>query len=146
MMKSITILTTFIITALFIVGCSSSNDIQDNNTEDIALIEARKIASQQEYSLKLDETIAYSDILIDDSEVFKLIKDASIKYGYSEIDLNSMTENGKVLGYELEEISKENKPIKLCLVIDNEKVIGAYLDYEGYFQGIAPVDFKENFK
>ena len=78
----------------------------------------------------MDETTAYSDILIGDSEVFELIKDASIQYGYSEDDFNSMTENRKVLGYELEEKSKEDKPIMICLVIDNEKVIGAYLDYE----------------
>ena len=146
MRKSIILLTSFIITTVFIVGCSSSNGVQDNNSEDIVLKEAKKIATQQEYSLKLDETTAYSDILIGDSEVFELIKDASIQYGYSEDGFNSMTENRKVIGYELEEKSKEDKPIMLCLVIDNENVIGAYLDYEGYYPGIASVDFKDNFK
>lgn len=145
MRKSIVLLISFIITTVFMVGCGGNN-IQDNNSEDIALKEAKKIATQQGYSLKLDEFISYSDILIGDSEVFELIKDASIQYGYSEDDFNSMTENRKVLGYELEEKSKDNKPIMLCVVVDNEKVIGAYLDYEGYYPGIACVDFKENFK
>lgn len=146
MRKSITLLISFIITVLSIVGCSSTNNIQENNLDDIALKEAQKIATQQGYSLKLDEITAYSDILIGDSEVFELIKDASIQCDYFKNDFNSMTENRIVLGYELEEKSKEDKPIKLCLVIDNEKVIGAYLDYEGYVPGIEPVDFKDNFK
>lgn len=58
MRKSIKIMISLIITALFVVGCSSSNDIKGNNIEDIELKEAKKIATKQGYSLKLDETIA----------------------------------------------------------------------------------------
>ena len=67
--------------------------------------------------------------MIGDSEVFTLIKEASIKGGYLKEDLDSMTEDRKVVGYELAEKSKEDEPIMLCMVIDKGKVIGAYLDY-----------------
>ena len=41
MRKSRTLLISFIITAIFEAGCSSSN-VQDNNLEDIALKEGKK--------------------------------------------------------------------------------------------------------
>lgn len=78
--------------------------------------------------------------------MFTFIKEASIEGGYSEKDLNSMTENRKVVSYKLKERSKEDMPIMLCLVIDKNKVIGAYLEYEGYCPGIAPINNKINFK
>ena len=96
------ILLSFITTTLLVVGCSSSKDIQDFNIDKIALDEAKKITSEQGYTLK-SETL--SDILIGDSEVFTLIKEASIKGGYLKEDLDSMTEDRKVVGYELAEKS-----------------------------------------
>ena len=46
-----------------------------------------------------------------------------------------------------EEKSKfEDMPVMLCLVIDEGKVIGAYLDYSGYTPSIAPIDFKDYLK
>lgn len=57
-----------------------------------------------------------------------------------------MTEERKIVGYEIEEKSKEGRSVMLCLVIDKEKVIGAYLDYEGYSPGMTPADFKDDFK
>ena len=143
MKKIIMILLSFITTTLLVVGCSSSKDIQDFNIDKIALDEAKKITSEQGYTLK-SETL--SDILIGDSEVFTLIKVASIKGGYLKEDLDSMTEDRKVVGYELAEKSKEDEPIMLCMVIDKGKVIGAYLDYSGYSLGITSIDFKYNFK
>lgn len=143
MKKIIMILLSFITTTLLVVGCSSSKDIQDFNIDKIALDEAKKITSEQGYTLK-SETL--SDILIGDSEVFTLIKEASIKGGYLKEDLDSMTEDRKVVGYELVEKSKEDEPIMLCMVIDKGKVIGAYLDYSGYSLGITSIDFKYNFK
>ena len=102
MKKIIMILLSFITTTLLVVGCSSSKDIQDFNIDKIALDEAKKITSEQGYTLK-SETL--SDILIGDSEVFTLIKEASIKGGYLKEDLDSMTEDRKVVGYELAEKS-----------------------------------------
>lgn len=145
MKKIIMILLSFITTTLLVVGCSSSKYIQDFNIDKIALDEAKKITSEQGYTLK-SETLTESDILIGDSEVFTLIKEASIKCGYLKDDLDSMTEDRKVVGYELAERSKEDEPIMLCMVIDKGKVIGAYLDYSGYFPGITSIDFKYNFK
>ena len=104
MKKIIMILLSFITTTLLVVGCSSSKDIQDFNIDKIALDEAKKITSEQGYTLK-SETLTESDILIGDSEVFTLIKEASIKGGYLKDDLDSMTEDRKVVGYELAEKS-----------------------------------------
>ena len=146
MRKSITIFIYFVITVLFVVGCSSNVNVQDFNIDEIALKEAKKITSEQGYTLKSD-TLTESDILIGDSDVFELIKNASIEGGYSEKDFDSMTENRKIVGYELEEKSKfEDMPVMLCLVIDEGKVIGAYLDYSGYTPSIAPIDFKDYLK
>ena len=84
--------------------------------------------------------------MIGDSKVFDFIKEASIEGGYSKDDFNSITEDRKIVGYELEEKSKIDEPIMLCMVIDKGKVIGAYLDYSGYMPGIVSIDFKDNFK
>ena len=144
MKKIIMLLSSFVATILLTVGCSSK-DVQEFNIEEIALNEAKKITSEQGYTLK-SETLTESDIMIGDSGVFKLIKDASIEGCYSKDDFNSMTEDRKVVGYELVEKSKEDGTIMLCMVIDKGKVIGAYLDYAGYVTGITPIDFKDNFK
>lgn len=142
-MKKITmILLSFITTTLLIAGCSSSKDI---SIEEISLKEAKKITSEQGYTLK-SETLTESDIMIGDSKVFDFIKEASIEGGYSKDDFNSITEDRKIVGYELEEKSKIDEPIMLCMVIDKGKVIGAYLDYSGYMPGIVSIDFKDNFK
>ena len=76
MKKIIMILLSFITTTLLVVGCSSSKDIQDFNIDKIALDEAKKITSEQGYTLK-SETL--SDILIGDSEVFTLYKRSKYK-------------------------------------------------------------------
>lgn len=145
-MKKITmILLSFITTTLLIAGCSSSKDIQDFSIEEIALEEAKKITSEQGYTLK-SETLTESDIMIGDSKVFDFIKEASIEGGYSKDDFNSITEDRKIVGYELEEKSKIDEPIMLCMVIDQGKVIGAYLEYAGYMPGFGPINSKENFK
>lgn len=145
MKKVVMALLSFITITLLVVGCSSSKDIKDFNIDEIALEEAKKITSEQGYTLKL-EALTDSDILIGDSEVFTFIKEASIKGGYLKDDLDSMTEDRKVVGYELVEKSKEDEPIMLCMVIDKGKVIGAYLDYSGYSPSITSIDFKDNFK
>ena len=145
-MKKITmILLSFITTTLLVAGCSSSKDIQDFSIEEIALEEAKKITSEQGYTLK-SETLTESDIMIGDSKVFDFIKKASIEGGYSKDDFNSITEDRKIVGYELEEKSKIDEPIMLCMVIDKGKVIGAYLDYSGYMPGNVSIYFKDNFK
>ena len=144
-MKKITmILLSFITTTVLVAGCSSK-DIQNISIEEIALEEAKKITSEQGYTLK-SETLTESDIMIGDSKVFKFIEDASIEGGYSKDDFNSITEDRKIVGYELEEKSKIDEQIMLCMVIDKGKVIGSYLDYLGYFPGITSIDFKDNFK
>ena len=143
MKKIIMLLISLVATIYLIVGCSNSKDIQDFNIEEIALNEAKKIISEQGYTLK-SETL--TDIMIGDSEVFKLIKDASIEGGYSKDDFDSMTEDRKIVGYELVEKSKEDKMITLCMVIEKGKVIGAYLDYAGYVPGFEPINFKDDFK
>ena len=145
MKKIIMILLSFITTTLLVAGCSSSKDIQDFSIEEIALEEAKKITYEQGYTLK-SETLTESDIMIGDSKVFDFIKEASIEGGYSKDDFNSITEDRKIVGYELEEKSKIDEPIMLCMVIDKGKVIGAYLDYSGYMPGIVSIDFKDNFK
>ena len=145
MKKIAMILLSFITTTLLVAGCSSSKDIQDFSIEEIALEEAKKITSEQGYTLK-SETLTESDIMIGDSKVFDFIKEASIEGGYSKDDFNSITEDRKIVGYELEEKSKIDEPIMLCMVIDKGKVIGAYLDYSGYMPGITSIDFKDDFK
>jgi len=145
MKKIAMILLSFITITLLVAGCSSSKDIQDFSIEEIALEEAKKITSEQGYTLK-SETLTESDIMIGDSKVFTFIEDASIEGGYSKDDFNSITEDRKIVGYELEEKSKIDEPIMLCMVIDKGKVIGAYLDYSGYMPGIVSIDFKDNFK
>ena len=138
------ILLYFITIALLVTGCSKK-DIKNVSIEEIALQEAKKITSEQGYTLK-SETLTESDIMIGDSKVFDFIKEASIEGGYSKDDFNSITEDRKIVGYELEEKSKIDEPIMLCMVIDKGKVIGSYLDYLGYFPGITSIDFKDNFK
>ena len=145
MKKIAMILLSFITITLLVAGCSSSKDIQDFSIEEIALEEAKKITSEQGYTLK-SETLTESDIMIGDSKVFDFIKEASIEGGYSKDDFNSITEDRKIVGYELEEKSKIDEPIMLCMVIDKGKVIGAYLDYSGYMPGITSIDFKDDFK
>ena len=145
MKKIAMILLSFITITLLVAGCISSKDIQDFSIEEIALEEAKKITSEQGYTLK-SETLTESDIMIGDSKVFDFIKEASIEGGYSKDDFNSITEDRKIVGYELEEKSKIDEPIMLCMVIDKGKVIGAYLDYSGYMPGIVSIDFKDNFK
>ena len=144
-MKKITmILLSFITTTVLVAGCSSK-DIQNISIEEIALEEAKKITSEQGYTLK-SETLTESDIMIGDSKFFDFIKEASMEGGYSKDDFNSITEDRKIVGYELEEKSKIDEPIMLCMVIDKGKVIGSYLDYSGYMPGIESIGFKENFK
>ena len=144
MKKFSKILFSFITTVLLVTGCSSK-DIKNDRIEEISLQEAKKITSEQGYTLK-SETLTESDIMIGDSKVFDFIKEASIEGGYSKDDFNSITEYRKIVSYELEEKSKIDEPIMLCMVIDKGKVIGAYLDYSGYIPGIASIDFKDNFK
>lgn len=144
MKKSIMLCISLLITILFIARCSNNDNVKD--IEDIGFEEAKKIATEQGYVLNAEDSTSYNDILVGDSGVFEFILDASIQYGYLEEDFNSMTGDRKIFGYELEEKSKEDKPIMLCLVIDKSKVIGAYLDYAGYKPGIEPINFKDNFK
>ena len=138
------ILLYFITIALLVTGCSKK-DIKNVSIEEIALQEAKKITSEQGYTLK-SETLTESDIMIGDSKVFKFIKEASIEGGYSKDNFNSITEDRKIVGYELEEKSKIDEPIMLCMVIDKGKVMGAYLDYSGYIPGIESIDLKDSFK
>ena len=145
MKKIAMILLSFITITLLVAGCISSKDIQDFSIEEIALEEAKKITSEQGYTLK-SETLTESDIMIGDSKVFDFIKEASIEGGYSKDDFNSITEDRKIVGYELEEKSKIDEPIMLCMVIDKGKVIGAYLHYAGYMPGFEPINSTENFK
>ncbi|WP_018591980.1 hypothetical protein [Terrisporobacter glycolicus] len=134
---------TIILIVLFIAGC---NHINNNNIDQIALEEAKRIVANEGYSLE-SQTLSESDILVGDAGVFKLIKEASIEGGYSKDDFNSMTEDRRVVSYKLKEKSKfKDRPIMLCLVIDKNKVIGAYLDYDGYYPNIAPINFKEYIK
>ena len=145
-MKKITmILLSFITSTLLIAGCSISKDIQDFSIEEIALEEAKKITYEQGYTLK-SETLTESDIMIGDSNIFDFIKEASIEGGYSKAVFDAMSEVRKIVGYELEEKSKIDEPIMLCMVIDKGKVIGAYLEYAGYMPGFGPINSKENFK
>ena len=145
MKKIAMILLSFITITLLVAGCSSSKDIQDFSIEEIALEEAKKITSKQGYTLKA-EALSDSDVMIGYSQVFEFIKDASIKSGYSKDGFDSMTKYRKIIIYELEEKSKINEPIMLCIVVDKDKVIGAYLNYVRYMPGIEPIDFKDNFK
>ena len=145
MKKIAMILLSFITITLLVAGCSSSKDIQDFSIEEIALEEAKKITSEQGYTLK-SETLTESDIMIGDSNVFAFMKEASIEGGYSKDDFDSMTGDRQIVGYELEEKSKIDEPIMLCMVIDKGKVIGAYLEYSGYMPGFEPINSTENFK
>lgn len=63
MKKIVMALLSFITTTLLVVGCSGSKDIKDFNIDEIALEEAKKITSEQGYTLK-SEALTDSDILI----------------------------------------------------------------------------------
>ena len=78
---------TIILIVLFIAGC---NHINNNNIDQIALEEAKRIVANKGYSLE-SQTLSESDILVGDAGVFKLIKEASIEGGYSKDDFNSIT-------------------------------------------------------
>lgn len=128
---------------LFVTGCNGDVSKEKSNPEDIALREAKKITAEQGYSISSSEG---EDILIGDSGVFNLIKDASVKVGYLEDDFNSMSGDRKIIEYDLKENSKENEPITLGIVVDKEKAIGAYLSCYGYNPDINPISFKDFIK
>lgn len=143
MKKIIILLSSLVATILFMLGCSSE-DIKDFNIEEIAINEARKIASEQGYTLKSE---TFNESMLGDSEIFEFMKNASIEGGYSEDNFDSDSDRTYV-DYELVEKSKLDLPITLGLIIDTEngKVTGAYLDHSGYSPGIEPINFKDNFK
>ena len=102
------LLFSFIAISLLMVGCSSKKI----NIDEIAIQEAKKITSQQGYTLK-SETLTDSDISISDSQVFDLIKEASVNSGYNKDKFDYMTYDRKIVGYELEEKSKKDESIIL---------------------------------
>jgi hypothetical protein len=140
MRKILLSLTYVIAILLFLMGCSGDFGNEKDNPENIALKEAEKITAEQGYSILSSEG---EDVLIGDSGVFELIKDASIEEGYLEEDFNSMSGDRKIIRYDLKEKSKDNKPISLGIVVDNGKAIGAYLDYYEIRPNIKPISFKE---
>ncbi|MGL5381532.1 hypothetical protein [Clostridium sp.] len=86
-----------------------------------------------------------------DSYAFALIKNTCIEGGYSKEEIEKNSRDGMdIISFELEEKSKYNNGdgnVWLCVLVNKEnKVVGTYLDYEGYYPGIAPVGFKENLK
>jgi hypothetical protein len=125
---------------LFLMGCDGDVGNEKDNPESIALKEAEKITAEQGYSISSSEG---KDVLIGDSGVFELIKDASVEEGYMEEDFNSMSGDRKIIYYDLKEKSKDNKPISLGIVVDKGKAIGAYLDYYELRPSIKPISFKE---
>ena len=117
----------------------SKNVSRENNI----LKEANSIATKHGYTIK-PETEDY--IMNGDSEVFELMKKASVESGYS-LEVIENTDNINIVGYELVEKSKYengNGRIHLCLLLGNEnKVIGAFLDYGNYNPGITPIQYKD---
>lgn len=109
--------------------------------------EAKKIAQEQGYSIKV-ETKEY--IMNGDAEVFKLMKMACIKGGYSPKNFENIKGELKTFDYELDEKSKfKNNMIYLSLLVDSEEnVIGSFLGYSGdhHITEYKPVSFKDNFK
>ncbi len=140
MRKILLSLTYVIAILLFLMGCNGDVGNEKDNPENIALKEAEKITAEQGYSILSSEG---KDVLIGDSGVFELIKDASVEEGYLEEDFNSMSGDRKIIRYDLKEKSKGNKPISLGIVVDNGKAIGAYLDYYELRPNIKPISFKE---
>lgn len=130
--------------AIIFLSITLLSNPRDNSVKidpnDIALQEVQKITSEHGYSVS--STIG-EDILIGDSDVFQFIKEASLESGYFEDDFNSMSEYRKIYEYPLNEKSKNNEPISLGIVVDQEKAIGAYLYYSEYSPGIKPISSKE---
>ena len=98
MKKIIILLSSLVATILFMLGCSSE-DIKDFNIEEIAINEARKIASEQGYTLKSE---TFNESMLGDSEIFEFMKNASIEGGYSEDNFDSDSDRTYV-DYELVE-------------------------------------------
>jgi len=98
-------LTYVIAILLFLMGCSGYIGNEKDNPENIALKEAEKITAEQGYSILSSEG---KNVLIGDSGVFELIKDASVEEGYLEEDFNSMSGDRKIIYYDLKEKSKGN--------------------------------------
>lgn len=144
MKKIITTLISFIVPILLLVGCNN-RDIEDLNMYKLALEEAKKISSEQGYTLMLD-TATKSDVLIENSMIVEITKSACIRGGYLEEDLNNITKHTKIISYELVEKSKLDGDIKLYILVNKDKVIGAYLGYENYLPGIEPIDNRDFFK
>lgn len=76
MRKILLSLTYVIAILLFLMGCIGDVGNEKDNLESIALKEAEKVTAEQGYSILSSEG---KDVLIGDSGVFELIKDASIE-------------------------------------------------------------------
>lgn len=124
---------------LVLTGCYAE-DKDENSPEMVALREVEKITAGQGYSI---ESPTGEEVLIEESRVIEFIKDVSLEEGYLEEDFNSLTEDRKVISYRLKEKSILNEPINLNILVDRQKAIGAYLNYQGYTPGINPISFKE---
>ena len=140
MKKFFLYLTYIVAIMIFVTSCNSHVDKEKSNPEDVALREVEKITAEQNYSILSSEG---EDVLIGDSGVFELIKGASAEEGYLEDDFSSMSEDRKIIQFELKEKSKKNKPIALVIVVDKKKAIGAYLDYYEYRPNIRPISYKD---
>ncbi|MGX4600033.1 hypothetical protein [Faecalimicrobium sp. JNUCC 81] len=157
MKKYIYLLYCILFLSLLIFGYKSIKSIDSQSIEivntannqgiDGVSEEAKKIAKEQDYSIKV-ETKEY--VMNGDAEVSKLMKKACIKGGYSPKNFKKIKGELKTFDYELEERSKfEDDMIYLSLLVDSEEsVIGSFLSYAGaeHIQSYKPVNFKDDFK
>ena len=125
---------------------STEKELKQNDKNIIN--QANKIAKEQGYTIKPETK---DEIMNGDSYAFALIKNACIEGGYSKEEIEKNSREGMdIISFELEEKSKYNNGdgnVWLCVLVNKEnKVVGTYLNYEGYYPGIAPVGFKENLK
>lgn len=140
MKKYIKVFCYILLLPIIMVGCQK--EVKELSIDDITE-EAKQIATKQGYSIKSD---TYNESMNGDSGAYELMKDACVQGGYSLKELES-NEETKYVSFELEEKSKiDDGNIYLGLLIKNNKIVGAYLDYIGYEDGYKSVSFTEYMK
>lgn len=141
MKKYILVLFYILSTVILIIGCHA----QDTTTKSLNTFnEGQKIAKENGYSLKKDKYELKLDF--EDEYVFSMIISSCKEGGFDENIIKKNKNSFKISTYQLNEHSKFNDGIvTLSLIVsENNSIIGAFLNYEGYMPSIASVKFTEN--
>jgi len=142
--KYILILFYILSTVILIIGCQTKDGTTTKYLN--TFNEGQKIAKENGYSLKKDKSEYDLELDIKDEHVFSMIVSSCKEGGYDEDIIEKNKNNFKISTYQLNEHSKFNDGIvTLSLIVsENNSIIGAFLNYEGYTPSITSVKFTEN--